>query len=256
MIDKEIFANRLKNMRNLYQLSMSELAQNIGLKSKGAINQFEKGLNLPSLETLVAISDYFIVSLDYLTGRNDDPQYEIYLPKAENALLADMSEPFIQLFYYAKSKGLKKELITYKENWVLIRWFEEWKQSTQEYIDYYAKLKEYERNEDEKYKIKQMEKNPNSLRPILPRATGFLDSIKRDLSVKKPTIELYDNKTAEDMQRDDILTRNLQRLINVNIGIGEATYFPIPNDLSKYLLPITESDIKDLTEAYIKQIGD
>mgnify|MGYP000990056286 CR=1 FL=1 len=72
MFQKKIFADRLKNLRTERNLSMSTLATGIGLKSKGAINQFEKCLNLPSVDTLISIADYFDVSLDYLVGRSDD----------------------------------------------------------------------------------------------------------------------------------------------------------------------------------------
>jgi len=74
MFKKEIFADRLKYLRTEHNLSMLALATAVGLKSKGAINQFEKGLNLPSIETLVALADYFSVSVDYLLGLSDKPE--------------------------------------------------------------------------------------------------------------------------------------------------------------------------------------
>lgn len=73
MFNKYIFAQRLTKLRNDTHLSMANLANAVGLKTAGAINQFEKGLNLPSIETLVAIADFFNVSVDYLLGRTDDP---------------------------------------------------------------------------------------------------------------------------------------------------------------------------------------
>jgi len=35
--------------------------------------RFEYGTVRPSLDTLIALADYFNVSLDYLVGRSDDP---------------------------------------------------------------------------------------------------------------------------------------------------------------------------------------
>jgi transcriptional regulator with XRE-family HTH domain len=52
---------------------MQALAQAVGLKNKGSIGQFETSLNIPSADTLVALADYFDVSLDYLVGRSDNP---------------------------------------------------------------------------------------------------------------------------------------------------------------------------------------
>ena len=73
MDDKNIFSIRLKLLRETKEISTQKLADALGLKSKGSITQFEKGMNLPSFITLIALADYFDVSLDYLVGRSDDP---------------------------------------------------------------------------------------------------------------------------------------------------------------------------------------
>ncbi|AJQ26486.1 helix-turn-helix domain-containing protein [Pelosinus fermentans] len=72
MYDKNIFSIRLKQLRELKGVSTQKLADAIGLKSKGSITQFEKTMTSPSVDTLVAIADYFNVSLDYLVGRSND----------------------------------------------------------------------------------------------------------------------------------------------------------------------------------------
>jgi transcriptional regulator with XRE-family HTH domain len=72
MYDKNIFSTRLKQLRELKGVSTQKLADAIGLKSKGSITQFEKTMTSPSVATLVAIADYFNVSLDYLVGRSND----------------------------------------------------------------------------------------------------------------------------------------------------------------------------------------
>lgn len=73
MDDKNIFSIRLKLLREAKAISTQKLADALGLKSKGSITQFEKGMNLPSFNTLIALADYFDVSLDYLVGRSDKP---------------------------------------------------------------------------------------------------------------------------------------------------------------------------------------
>jgi transcriptional regulator with XRE-family HTH domain len=73
MYDKNIFSIRLKQLRELKGVSTQKLADAIGLKSKGSITQFEKTMTSPSADTLVALADYFDVSLDYLVGRSDNP---------------------------------------------------------------------------------------------------------------------------------------------------------------------------------------
>ncbi|WP_449240377.1 helix-turn-helix domain-containing protein [Desulfoscipio gibsoniae] len=73
-MDREIFARRLKLLRTDQNLSMSALANAVGIKYKGTISQFEKMITAPSVDTLIALADYFNVSLDYLVGRSDDPR--------------------------------------------------------------------------------------------------------------------------------------------------------------------------------------
>lgn len=73
MFPKKIFAERLKQLRAERKVSMQKLAEEIGLKNKGTIGQFETEITVPSADTLINLADYFNVSLDYLVGRSDDP---------------------------------------------------------------------------------------------------------------------------------------------------------------------------------------
>lgn len=72
MFDQKLFSGRLKSLRKAHKVSSSELAAAIGV-SRPAISQFENAANYPHVNTLVAMADYFRVSLDYLTGRSDVP---------------------------------------------------------------------------------------------------------------------------------------------------------------------------------------
>jgi transcriptional regulator with XRE-family HTH domain len=73
MFNRKNFSSRLKQLREQENLSTQKLAEAIGLKSKGSITQFEKSLTTPSADTLIALADFFDVSLDYIVGRSDDP---------------------------------------------------------------------------------------------------------------------------------------------------------------------------------------
>lgn len=73
-MDKEKFANRLKALRQDNGISTRKLAAAIGLKSHGAISQFEKGTSLPAMDTLVKLAAFFNVTLDYLVGISDIPR--------------------------------------------------------------------------------------------------------------------------------------------------------------------------------------
>ena len=72
MLNQELFSARLKLLRKTHKVSAAALAAAIGI-SRPAISQFENAANFPHVNTLVALADYFDVSLDYLVGRSDVP---------------------------------------------------------------------------------------------------------------------------------------------------------------------------------------
>ena len=73
MFSKEIFSNRLAALRTECKISSQSLAEAVGV-SQPAISRFEHGVDYPHVNTLIALADYFDVSLDYLAGRSDNPQ--------------------------------------------------------------------------------------------------------------------------------------------------------------------------------------
>ena len=64
------FASILKNLRNEYKLNQNELADKIGI-SRSSIAMYETGQRTPDYETLIAISNFFNVSSDYLLERTN-----------------------------------------------------------------------------------------------------------------------------------------------------------------------------------------
>ncbi len=44
------------------------VAELCGLE-RGAVRRYERGERMPTMEALIALADYYEVSLDYLTGR-------------------------------------------------------------------------------------------------------------------------------------------------------------------------------------------
>lgn len=64
------FSERLKDLRKEKKVNQIMLADEIHV-SKGIISLWENNLREPTLSNLVALADYFNVSLDYLTGRSD-----------------------------------------------------------------------------------------------------------------------------------------------------------------------------------------
>jgi len=63
------FAERLKELREEAGLSMRQLSAKIGFTDV-AIGKWEKGLQVPNIDTLNVFADFFGVSADYLLGRD------------------------------------------------------------------------------------------------------------------------------------------------------------------------------------------
>ena len=72
MLDRNIFSERLIELRTKKKIMAKDIAEYIGV-SKQAFSQYEKQQSTPSTDILIAISKYFNVSLDYLTGLTDYP---------------------------------------------------------------------------------------------------------------------------------------------------------------------------------------
>ena len=64
------FPERLRRLREEKKpvKSMAIVSELCGLE-RGAVRRYERGECLPSMEALIALADYYEVSLDYLTGR-------------------------------------------------------------------------------------------------------------------------------------------------------------------------------------------
>lgn len=69
---QKTFAQNLATLRKNAGISQKALAYILGI-SDAAVNMLEKEKRLPSFEILLALADYFNVSIDYLVGRSDDP---------------------------------------------------------------------------------------------------------------------------------------------------------------------------------------
>ena len=66
----EIFAERLKELREEKGITLKTLADAIGV-SDIAISRWENNKRIPNIEVLVAIADYFCVSTDFLVGKSE-----------------------------------------------------------------------------------------------------------------------------------------------------------------------------------------
>lgn len=74
------FGSRLRKIRDDKGLSQSELAEKAGMQPS-AISHFESGRRAPSFDNLKRLADALSLTVDYLLGRQADPQTAG--PKAE-----------------------------------------------------------------------------------------------------------------------------------------------------------------------------
>ena len=67
-----LFCKMLISLRLNCGFTQKQLAEGIGASERG-IQQYELGERKPTYDMLIALADYFDISLDYLVGRSDDP---------------------------------------------------------------------------------------------------------------------------------------------------------------------------------------
>lgn len=66
------FVERLKSIRKSQFATQKQVALAVGTTEQN-YQRYERGVQQPTLPVLLALADYFDVSLDYLCGRSDVP---------------------------------------------------------------------------------------------------------------------------------------------------------------------------------------
>ena len=83
----ERFGDKIKALRKNHDVTLSDMAMLINLKSKGSLSTLENAKNPPSYETLINIADVFAVKVDWLIGRSSQPYDEEIIFKLENQIM-------------------------------------------------------------------------------------------------------------------------------------------------------------------------
>lgn len=63
---------RIKELRKERHITQIKMAMDLNM-SQNTVSRYENGEREPGIAELVAIADYFRVSVDYLIGRTDNP---------------------------------------------------------------------------------------------------------------------------------------------------------------------------------------
>ena len=79
----DLFPQRIKLIRQTYDLSLSEMAALLNIPDRGTLYNWERGKSYPLFEALNLIADTFSISIDWLSGRSNTPYTK------ESVLLGD-----------------------------------------------------------------------------------------------------------------------------------------------------------------------
>lgn len=73
---------RLREMREKYNLSQDTLADRLGITSS-AVSLYERGERTPSVQIILKLSYIYNCSVDYLLGKNNENDNHIYADVTE-----------------------------------------------------------------------------------------------------------------------------------------------------------------------------
>ena len=69
-----ILADALKRFRKQYHITQKKAAEISGV-SERVYQSYEYGKVVPAVTVFIALADHFNISLDYLVGRSDTPDF-------------------------------------------------------------------------------------------------------------------------------------------------------------------------------------
>lgn len=99
---------RLFELRTGEGLSQRDIAKIMNV-SQGTYNNWENERTQPSIEQLIALAEYFSVSVDYLIGNSDD-----YVQSVSSAISSD--EKCLLKYYRELSEPAKQGLLSFVQN--------------------------------------------------------------------------------------------------------------------------------------------
>ena len=68
-----MFGERLRQIRRERKVPQKKLAEVLGMSVRG-YQFYESETAEPNIKTLIALADFYDVTIDYLVGRTDDPK--------------------------------------------------------------------------------------------------------------------------------------------------------------------------------------
>jgi len=94
---KIMIPQAIKTLRKSFGLSQAQLARQLGI-TRSSVNAWEMGVTMPSVQTLVQLSDFFGVSADYLIGVSHGRSISV------DGLTPDEISLLLQMISYFRSR--------------------------------------------------------------------------------------------------------------------------------------------------------
>lgn len=107
MAKETIITQRLTDIRKKLGLTKQQTAQKLGM-SQPTYLRYENGDRIPSFHVLRTIAEVLGTSVDYLTGKTDDPSPDFLLIKKETD-----RDLFLFVQKYQSDEDFKKRILAY-----------------------------------------------------------------------------------------------------------------------------------------------
>lgn len=92
--EKEMIADRIKNLRISCGMTQSDLARKLNI-TRSSVNAWEMGISTPSTTYVVELSQLFHISTDYLLGLSSNVTLDVsHLTDKEIQLVYDLVQYF------------------------------------------------------------------------------------------------------------------------------------------------------------------
>ncbi len=95
-----MLAERLKELREQKGLTRKQVSQAVGLEAS-TYGKYEKGQRQPSYQILLALADFYCVSVDFLTGfsKTKEPLTQEHLTNTYSQIAEDLGEDVQVMFH-------------------------------------------------------------------------------------------------------------------------------------------------------------
>lgn len=112
-----VLGSRLTNLRNQRKKTQEDIAEILGI-TRPAYTAYEKETRKPDYGILMKLADYYDVTVDYLLGRTEFPEYN---EKQQQEFNQFSKDPELQRFFYELPESDEEDVKALQEIWEVIK---------------------------------------------------------------------------------------------------------------------------------------